>query len=279
MTSFAEYGRPLRVAGGLTARSTRGGIGEQWWSQRFVAVLESFALGTRLTRGRSYARQGQVLSLDVEPGVVTASVQGSRRTPYAVRIGFAALPSLAWAKVEVALAEEALCSAQLLAGEMPAELEELMAAAGARLFPERLADLRMSCSCPDSAVPCKHLAATFYLLAESFDDDPFRILHWRGRARDELLGRLRELRGGSGEAPAPVVRRAGAAAVLEGVVRTPGVLLPPLPVHPELPADLLLRQLPDPPAALGGEALRKELRALYERMSVPDEPSPFRSAR
>lgn len=276
MTSFAEYGRPLRVAGGLTARSTRGGIGEQWWSQRFVAVLESFALGTRLTRGRSYARQGQVLALDVEPGVVTASVQGSRRTPYAVRIGFAALPALVWAKVEAALAEEALCSAQLLAGEMPAELEELMAAAGARLFPERLSDLRMSCSCPDSAVPCKHLAATFYLLAESFDDDPFRILHWRGRARDELLGRLRELRGGSGEAQPLVVRRAGAAWALAGMVRVPGAALPPLPVHPDLPADLLLRQLPDPPAALGGPALRQQLEARYGRMNMPEEASCLR---
>lgn len=267
MTSFSDYGPTLRVDGGLRAWSTRGGIGEQWWSQRFVAVLESFALGTRLTRGRSYARQGQVLALDVEPGVVTASVQGSKRTPYAVRIALAALPEKVWTRVEAALAEEALCSAQLLAGEMPPELEALMAGAGARLFPGRLSELQMSCSCPDSAVPCKHLAATFYLLAESFDDDPFRILHWRGRARDEVLGRLRELRGGPGDAQAPVVRRAGAAAVLEGVVRVPGATVPPLPVHPELPADLLLRQLPPAPAGLGGEALTQRLRELHEAMS------------
>lgn len=267
MTSFSDYGPTLRVAGGLTARSTRGGIGEQWWSKRFVAVLESFALGTRLTRGRSYARQGQVLSLDVAPGLVTASVQGSRRTPYAVRIGLAQLPALVWAKVEGALAEEALCSAQLLAGEMPPELEDLMASAGARLFPQRLPELRMSCSCPDSAVPCKHLAATCYLLAERFDEDPFSILHWRGRERSALLGRLRELRGGGATAEVPVVRRAGAAAVLEGVVRSLGAPLPPLPVHPDLPADLLLRQLPSAPAALGGEALTQRLLGLYEAMA------------
>jgi uncharacterized Zn finger protein len=75
---FSDYRPPIRVEGGLKARSARGAIGESWWSKRFLAVLESFALGTRLTRGRAYARKGQVLSVDVGPGKVTASVQGSR---------------------------------------------------------------------------------------------------------------------------------------------------------------------------------------------------------
>ena len=261
---FSDYGPARRVEGGLTARSTRGAIGEQWWSRRFVLVLESFALGGRLTRGRTYARKGQVLSLDVEPGVVTASVQGSRPAPYAVRIGLPPWPELVWAKVEVALAEQALLSAQLLAGELPADLEDVLAEVGAPLFPARLAELALRCSCPDPVVPCKHLAATFYLLAESFDDDPFRILHWRGRAREDLLDRLRALRGGS--APAPV-RRAGAASALVGALG--GGLPadgepPPLPEPPDLPVDLLLRQLPDPPAVLGDVAER--LRALYAEL-------------
>ena len=272
MTSFKEYGPPRRVEGGLVARSARGGIGEQWWSQRFVAVLESFALGGRLTRGRAYARRGQVLSLDVAAGVVTASVQGSRPAPYAVRIALAPFPELVWAKAEVALAEQALLAAQLLAGEMPPELEEVLAAAGAQLFPGQLSDLKLSCTCPDGVVPCKHLAATFYLLAESFDEDPFRVLQWRGRSRSQLLGRLRRLRGGPGSeaAPGPV---AGAAAALVGAVRAPVGLweaaeLPPLPVHPELPPDLLLRQLPAPPAVLGPDVV-EQLRALYVRMAGP----------
>ncbi|HEU0103687.1 MAG TPA: SWIM zinc finger family protein, partial [Mycobacteriales bacterium] len=254
-----DYGKARAVEGGLRSRSARGSMGEQWWSRRFVTVLESFALGTRLTRGRAYARKGQVLSLDVAPGLVTARVQGSRVKPYAVTVGLTPFPELVWAKAEVALAEQALCSAQLLAGELPAELEDVLAAAGAPLFPERFRDLTMSCSCPDIAVPCKHLAATFYLLAESFDDDPFRILHWRGRARDELLGRLRQLRGGSSVVRPP--RPLGAAAALVGVTATGGEL-PPLPVHPELPADLLLRQLPAPPAALGA-GLAQALQAVY----------------
>ena len=109
--------------GGLVARSTRGAIGEHWWARRFLEVLESFALGSRLTRGKNYARRGQVLSLEVAPGVVTASVQGSRKTPYKVSIALPAFSELVWAKVEVTLAEQAIHSARLLAGEMPHDLE------------------------------------------------------------------------------------------------------------------------------------------------------------
>jgi len=74
-------------------------------------------------------------------------------------------------------------------------------AAGAPLFPRRQSDLQMSCSCPDYEVPCKHLSAVFYLRAERFDDDPSQILHWRGRDRASLLGRLRELRGDAPSVP------------------------------------------------------------------------------
>src|SRR3954452_20877330 len=91
--TFADYGPPRKVEGGIRARSARGDIGTSWWSRRFIEVLESFALGTRLTRGRSYARKGQVLALDIAPGVVTASVQGSRAEPYAVKVRFKALPA------------------------------------------------------------------------------------------------------------------------------------------------------------------------------------------
>ena len=147
---------------------------------------------------RPYVRaQGQVISLDVLPGEVRAMVQGSGARPYRITIGLAVFPELVWAKAEIALSEQALPCAKLLAGEVPPELEELFAAAGAPLFPSRVDELDMRCSCPDWEVPCKHLAATFYLLAEAFDDDPFLILRWRGRHRETLLGRLRELRADS----------------------------------------------------------------------------------
>ena len=289
-SGFPPPAKPRPVKDGLVARSERGTIGEHCWSKRFVDVLESFALGSRLTRGKNYARRGQVVSLEVAAGSVTARVQGSRRTPYTVVIALTPFSGLLWAKVEVVLAEQAIHSAQLLAGEMPAELEQVFAAAGAPLFPARATDLKMSCSCPDREVPCKHLAATFYLLAESFDDDPFRILAWRGRSRAALLARLRELRSDAplvaSDEPAgtPVGgvprREVGAAMALDDgparVFEVPVVdplafwdagEMPPLPTHPVLPVDLLLRQLPTPAPALGGARLVDDLRPLYARLA------------
>src|SRR5918994_603626 len=113
---------PRQVDSGIAARTRRGAIGETWWSARFVAVLESFAIGSRLIRGRSYARAGRVLDLRVEPGLVTARVLGSRRDPYDVRIGVKALSARAWERIEDALAAQALFAARLLAGEMPHEI-------------------------------------------------------------------------------------------------------------------------------------------------------------
>jgi len=117
-----------------------------------------------------------------------------RARPYRVRIALDRFTAAHWALVESALAARALDSAKLLAGELPHSIEEVFASCGLSLFPSSAAELEMSCSCPDWAVPCKHIAATFYLLAEAFDRDPFLVLAWRGRERDDLLARLRGLR-------------------------------------------------------------------------------------
>ncbi|MEU6074784.1 SWIM zinc finger family protein [Micromonospora sp. NPDC047074] len=290
---FADYGPPRRVDGGLRARSTRGAIGSSWWSRRFLEVLESFALGTRLTRGRSYARAGQVVSLDIAPGTVSAVVQGSRARPYEVSIALDPFPAALWSRVEAELAAQAFFSARLLAGDLPAELEELFAATGAPLFPAEVTQLRQRCDCPDFAVPCKHLAATFYLLAEAFDADPFQLLHWRGRGRAELLDRLRVLRstgtGPVGDQPGTPVAGTpstrdgdaavetppvGAARALAGLPSAPlaeavdRFWLPPVPLPDRPPSlltgpDLLLRQLGAPAPAIGGPGLVERLRRAY----------------
>lgn len=188
---------PRPVEGGLKARSRRGQIGESWWSQRFLALLESFGIGERLNRGRTYARKGQVISLGVVPGAVTAEVQGSRARPYRVRIGAPRLSETDWRRAEEAMVSRAAFLARLLAGEMPADIEEAFAEASAGLFPTRHDELVPECSCPDWSRPCKHVAAVYFLLAEAFDDDPFLIFTWRGRPRDILIANLRALRGSS----------------------------------------------------------------------------------
>jgi uncharacterized Zn finger protein len=184
---------PIPVRDGIKARTKRGQFGEHWWARRWIEVLESFGWDNRLQRGRSYARKGQVMSIDVQPGRVTARVQGSRRTPYTVRINVERLGDDEWERAIDAVAEQALFAARLLVGEMPTEIEEAFLAAGVSLFPTSR-DVGMSCSCPDWVVPCKHIAAVYYLLGEEFDRDPFLLFTLRGCTREHLMTALRARR-------------------------------------------------------------------------------------
>jgi uncharacterized Zn finger protein len=187
---FFPRSRPRQAKGGIKAQSKRGTFGASWWAKRWIAVLESFNIGARLARGRSYARQGQVLSIDIDKGTVKARVQGSRPTPYNVTIRVKELTGAEWKKVAAALAHQALFAAKLLAGEMPQEIEQVFQEVKLSLFPEKRHDLTTACSCPDVSNPCKHIAAVYYLLGEEFDRDPFLILKMRGLSREELVGLL-----------------------------------------------------------------------------------------
>ncbi len=267
--------RPIPVEGGIRARSKRGSIGEQWWSRRFIDVLESLGMSGRLQRGRRYARAGQVLELEISSGYVTARVQGSRATPYKVRIQVLPLTTGQWQRVEQALAGQALFRARLLAGEMPAEIEDVFAECGTPLFPRSARDLEMKCSCPDWGVPCKHLAAVCYVLAEQFDADPFGMLAWRGRGREALLASLR--RGG---AAAPDEQRpvldVPAAPLSDCLADFWSAGLSParlraLPASPATAPDLLLRVLEPPAVRVRGKDLAALLGPAYQRLAAGDE--------
>ncbi len=272
--------RPLPAEGGIKARSKRGAIGEQWWSRRFIDVLESFGMSGRLSRGRNYARAGQVLEFKLTQGKVTARVQGSRPAPYKVAIGVLPLTKAQWQRVEEALASQALFRAKLLTGEMPHEIEEVFADCGTPLFPFSAKDLEMSCSCPDWSVPCKHLAAVCYVLAEAFDDDPFQVLAWRGRGREELLAALR--RHPAGDTGATVSSTPGAGP-LAGVTAPPlaacladfwsagmsPARLRALPAAAVTAPDLLLRSFEPPDIRIRGLDLPALLTPAYHRLADP----------
>lgn len=192
--------RPRLPADGIRAKSKSGAFGASWWAKRWIGVLESFNFGNRLTRGRTYARGGAVLNIDVSVGRVRSKVQGSRPRPYAVEIGIQPLSDTQWQQAIIAMSEQAIFAAQLLAGEMPHEIEQAFAAANVALFPQKSSELITSCSCPDYANPCKHIAAVYYLLGERFDEDPFLIFELRGRNKAAIMTALRELRAGSAPA-------------------------------------------------------------------------------
>jgi uncharacterized Zn finger protein len=273
---------PLPAPDGIAARSRDGAIGESWWSERFIDLLESFGLGSRLERGRAYARAGQVSELDVEPGIVLAKVQGSRYTPYRVRIRAKVFSEYQWRRAEKAIAARALTLAKLLAGEMPHDIDEVLAACKLTLLPGSYDELRATCTCPDAANPCKHLAAVYYILAERFDEDPFALFVWRGVTREELLEQLRARRArATGKRPASDGVTTDAAAT-EGPAPLSDLLarfwragpeLTELHVSPlaaEAP-DALLRQLGPLPVDVGDQNLVELLRRAYVQLASAAE--------
>ncbi len=263
-----EYTRPIEAKGGIRAASRRGDFGSNWWAKRWMQTLEQLRIGARLSRGRSYARRGQVLSIDIQNGVVEAKVQGSRKRPYDVEISVSTIGQADWELLRQALAEQPVIAASLLAGRMPENIEDTFRAVGLSMFPERGDDLETDCSCPDWSNPCKHIAAVYLLLGEEFDRDPFLIFRLRGMDREDLLG---------GE-----FRQS--AQTIEGPPLTPE----PLPEDPEafwtnpIPAladaDLGAATVPDMPAALprqlgrfpfwqGEQDLTVELEEIYAAAS------------
>ncbi len=183
----------------------------QWWVERWLELLDSYRFKKRLERGRNYAREGNVLSIEFVDSLVLADIQGSEAQPYKVSLSlepFAdedreqALKRMSqppfsdedWDCVIQSLSEKAIFSAQLLAGEMPSDIEAVFTSNGLSLFPYTLSDIRSRCTCPDKANPCKHIAAVYYQLGDRFSEDPFLIFQLRGRTKDQILASLRQLR-------------------------------------------------------------------------------------
>ncbi|GHO45702.1 SWIM zinc finger family protein [Ktedonospora formicarum] len=275
-----EHTTPIRSEGGIKAKSKRGKIGETWWSRRWIQALEEMGVGSRLARGRSYARQGQVLSLDVQAGRVNAVVQGSSPRPYKVVVKLSPLSNEDWEIILNAMTLDALLSARLLAGEMPREIDELFTRERISLFPEMIDDLQTNCSCPDYANPCKHIAAVYYILAERFDSDPFLLLTLRGRNKDEISEVLRSKR--SVTSDGEVVTRD-----FEASEQEPQALSQPLDerVHdfwlagdevehfalrPAQSEDqqAMLRELGESPYVLDGENLTSWLGRMYQKVAL-----------
>jgi uncharacterized Zn finger protein len=166
----------------------------QWWVQRWLELLDSYRFKKRLERARNYAREGHVLSMEFNNAEVIAKVQGSEAEPYQVLLNLDPFTNEDWSYIINTLAEKALYSAQLLAGQMPESIEQVFIKNGLNLFPYTLTDIRSRCSCPDKANPCKHIGAVYYQLGDRLSEDPFVMFQLRGRSKTQLLAALRQQR-------------------------------------------------------------------------------------
>lgn len=263
---FFPKSAPRKAKAGIKAQSRD--FGETWWAKRWISVLESFHIGARLSRGRTYARRGQVLSIEVGKGKITAKVQGSRPQPYSATIEIAPLHREDWKRLTRAFSSQALYAAKLLAGEMPREIEEVFRREKLSLFPAKLDDIKTQCTCPDWSNPCKHIAAVYYLLGEEFDRDPFLIFRLRGMTRDELAAAL-----GKAQPPQPKSKPKAAVEPLPAdpvqfwrggppVEHQPlGVAMPPIPAA-------LPKRLGRIPFWTGNCELIETIEPIYQRASI-----------
>lgn len=247
------------------------------FSGPFVAMFEALRMAPTFARGRRDARAGHVRSLTVSSSLVVALVRApDEPAAHRSRIAVRSFGAAEWSRIEDELASEARYAADLLAGRMPAGIDDVFARAGLSLLPLSIGEIAMDCSCERWPMPCIHLAATCYALAASFDTDPFGAFAWRGRPRDELLERLRQLRGAAAveaTTPAPEPEQPGdeslgACADFWGGETPPAADVP-------LPAgrpDALLDQLDPPPLAVGGRPVAELLRPAYQALP-PAQPT------
>jgi uncharacterized Zn finger protein len=231
-------------------------FGTTWWGRAWLEALEHRARldPNRLGRGKSYARRGSVLEHTVEPGLVSAVVQGSRRDPYSVTVRTKVFSDDEWDAVIDVVSAQVGRVAALVDGELPPEVVDDVRAAGLELLPSA-GDVLLSCTCPDFANPCKHAAAVCYLLADELDADPFALLQLRGRGRPELLAALRERRTAS--SPAEVVRRERVRGVpaKQAYARTDRPEIPRAPLPPARPGVPAVVLALDPPAEIDAHGL------------------------
>lgn len=164
-----------------------GKLAKTWWGQAWNRNLESYAdYSNRIGRGRSYVRGGYVLDLIITPGRVQSLVQGTRAKPYEISIRIDPLSKITWENITNKCSHKIGSLEELVSGKFPQEFMELFTTMGDGLFPSPR-EISFSCSCPDWASMCKHVAATLYGVGARFDHDPTLFFTLRNIEFAELL--------------------------------------------------------------------------------------------
>ena len=164
------------------------GLSKTWWAKAWNANLESYAdYRNRIERGRSYVKNGFILDLSITSGRIEALVLGSAPKPYSVGIQITKLTKQKWAAIKKRSKDRIDSLQSLLDGSFPKDLEELFRAKDGGLFPSPK-EIKLSCSCPDWAIMCKHVAATLYGVGARLDTDPGLFFSLRGVVVSDLVG-------------------------------------------------------------------------------------------
>lgn len=168
-------------------------IAASFWGKAWCENLESYRdYEYRLPRGRSYVRHGAVLHLDVSPGKITALVSGSEI--YEVEITIKPLEPPHWSRVKTRCAGQVGSLIELLEGSLSEGVMRIVTHPQEGLFPKPT-EIRMTCSCPDSATMCKHVAAVMYGVGARLDTQPELIFLLRKVEHAELVAGAADFEG------------------------------------------------------------------------------------
>ena len=196
MSWYYTPSQPYGVKGGLVAKSKRGDIGTSWWSKEIQEVFLSDSYGSYKSRGKKYARKGQVVSVKTDEGKVTGYVQGSERTPYKVTVSFGyAEENSGHEKALVHYLNENYTSfLRMLSGDLTEDFNrDIRKNTGFTLVPEGRFSFKTRCSCPVGSDLCKHTLAVLFILSEQLDEDPMLLFTLAGMDKERVIGEVRDL--------------------------------------------------------------------------------------
>ena len=155
-------------------------ISSSWWGKAWCDNIDNYAdFDNRLPRGRNYVRSGCVVDLKIEYGVIKALVQGSRPKPYRININITPFTEMEIKSFEDKCRNNFESVEDFINGKFPDSFKESFTSSSLNLFP-KVREMKFSCSCPDWAMLCKHVAAVLYGIGRKLDDDPMLLLRLRG---------------------------------------------------------------------------------------------------
>jgi uncharacterized Zn finger protein len=171
--------KPIRINGRKIAKT--------WWGEAWNNNLEIYAdYSNRLSRGRSYVRQGAIADLRIDHGRVEALVIGSARNPYNVQITVDPLEDQKYKNLVEKIEGKLSSLEYLVKGKFPKELKDIFVSSENNLFPQS-DEIHLYCDCPDYATMCKHVVATLYGVGAKFDEDPLLFFKLRSIQVDDLI--------------------------------------------------------------------------------------------
>ena len=154
--------------------------GVTWWGEQWLNSLSNIDNSNRLPRGKTYANTGRVRSVEIEKNIIQAKVQGSNPRPYKITITIPLFNDAEKKQIVDEAIRNPVVVAKLLNRELPHEMLSFAEKQRIKVFPKTWRDFEMKCSCPDYAVPCKHLAAVIYTVADEIDRNPFMVFDVHG---------------------------------------------------------------------------------------------------